>query len=32
MITLPQLAPMILLAVTFRLLDAVKLFDIDLHA
>jgi multiple sugar transport system permease protein len=26
-ITLPQLAPMILLAVTFRLLDAVKLFD-----
>lgn len=27
-ITLPQLVPMILLAVTFRLLDAVKLFDI----
>ncbi len=26
-ITLPQLGPMILLAVTFRLLDAVKLFD-----
>ena len=26
-ITLPQLTPMILLAVTFRLLDAVKLFD-----
>lgn len=26
-ITLPQLAPMILLAVTFRLLDAIKLFD-----
>jgi multiple sugar transport system permease protein len=26
-ITLPQLVPMILLAVTFRLLDAVKLFD-----
>ncbi len=26
-ITLPQLAPMILLAITFRLLDAVKLFD-----
>jgi multiple sugar transport system permease protein len=27
-ITTPQLAPIILLAVTFRLLDAVKLFDI----
>jgi multiple sugar transport system permease protein len=27
-ITLPQLAPMVLLAVTFRLLDAVKLFDV----
>ena len=27
-ITLPQLVPMILLAITFRLLDAVKLFDI----
>ena len=27
-LTLPQLAPMILLAVTFRLLDAVKLFDV----
>jgi multiple sugar transport system permease protein len=27
-VTLPQLAPIILLAVTFRLLDAVKLFDI----
>ena len=27
-VTLPQLAPMMLLAVTFRLLDAVKLFDI----
>ena len=27
-ITLPQLAPMILLAITFRLLDAIKLFDI----
>jgi multiple sugar transport system permease protein len=26
-ITLPQLMPMVLLAVTFRLLDAVKLFD-----
>lgn len=26
-ITLPQLAPMILLCLTFRLLDAVKLFD-----
>lgn len=26
-ITLPQLVPMILLAITFRLLDAVKLFD-----
>ena len=26
-ITLPHLAPMILLAITFRLLDAVKLFD-----
>ena len=26
--TLPQLAPMMLLAVTFRLLDAVKLFDV----
>jgi multiple sugar transport system permease protein len=26
-ITLPQLAPLILIAVTFRLLDAVKLFD-----
>lgn len=28
LLTLPQLAPMILLAVTFRLLDAVKLFDV----
>ena len=27
-ITLPQLAPLILLAVTFRLLDSVKLFDV----
>ena len=27
-VTLPQLAPIILLAVTFRLLDAVKLFDV----
>jgi len=27
-ITLPQLAPIILLAITFRLLDAVKLFDV----
>ncbi len=27
-LTLPQLMPMILLAVTFRLLDAVKLFDV----
>ena len=27
-ITVPQLRPMILLAITFRLLDAVKLFDI----
>jgi multiple sugar transport system permease protein len=27
-ITVPQLAPMILLAVTFRLLDAVKIFDV----
>jgi multiple sugar transport system permease protein len=27
LITLPQLAPMILLAITFRLLDAIKLFD-----
>jgi multiple sugar transport system permease protein len=27
-LTLPQLAPMILLAVTFRLLDAIKLFDV----
>jgi multiple sugar transport system permease protein len=27
-LTLPQLAPMILLAVTFRLLDALKLFDV----
>ena len=27
-ITLPQLAPLILLALTFRLLDAIKLFDI----
>jgi multiple sugar transport system permease protein len=27
-VTLPQLAPIILLALTFRLLDAVKLFDI----
>ncbi|MDQ0395517.1 carbohydrate ABC transporter permease [Labrys monachus] len=26
-ITLPQLGPMILLAITFRLLDAIKLFD-----
>ena len=25
---MPQLAPMILLAVTFRLLDAVKIFDV----
>lgn len=27
-VTLPQLAPIILLAITFRLLDAVKLFDV----
>jgi multiple sugar transport system permease protein len=27
-ITLPQLAPLIVLAVTFRLLDSVKLFDV----
>jgi multiple sugar transport system permease protein len=27
-ITLPQLAPLVLLAVTFRLLDSVKLFDV----
>jgi multiple sugar transport system permease protein len=27
-VTLPQLAPIIMLALTFRLLDAVKLFDI----
>ena len=27
-ITLPQLAPIIVLAITFRLLDAVKLFDV----
>jgi multiple sugar transport system permease protein len=27
-ITLPQLAPLILIAVTFRLLDSVKLFDV----
>src|SRR5262249_57526135 len=27
-VTLPQLAPIIWLAVTFRLLDAVKLFDV----
>ncbi|HLW91537.1 MAG TPA: sugar ABC transporter permease [Roseiarcus sp.] len=27
-ITLPQLAPIILLAITFRLLDAVRLFDV----
>ena len=27
-VTLPQLVPMILLAVTFRLLDAIKLFDV----
>ena len=27
-LTLPQLLPMVLLAVTFRLLDAVKLFDV----
>jgi len=27
-VTLPQLAPIIFLAVTFRLLDAVKLFDV----
>lgn len=27
-VTLPQLAPVILLALTFRLLDAVKLFDV----
>jgi multiple sugar transport system permease protein len=27
-VTLPQLAPIILLAITFRLLDSVKLFDI----
>src|SRR5207244_4039218 len=26
-ITLPQLSPMIMLAITFRLLDAIKLFD-----
>jgi multiple sugar transport system permease protein len=28
LITLPQLAPIIMLALTFRLLDAVKLFDV----
>ena len=27
-VTLPQLAPIILLAITFRLLDAVRLFDV----
>jgi multiple sugar transport system permease protein len=27
-VTLPQLAPIILLAITFRLLDAIKLFDV----
>ena len=27
-ITLPQLGPLILIAVTFRLLDAMKLFDV----
>ncbi len=27
-VTLPQLVPMILLAITFRLLDALKLFDV----
>ena len=27
-VTLPQLAPVVLLAITFRLLDAVKLFDV----
>jgi multiple sugar transport system permease protein len=27
-VTLPQLAPIMLLAITFRLLDAVKLFDV----
>ena len=27
-VVLPQLMPMILLAITFRLLDAIKLFDI----
>jgi multiple sugar transport system permease protein len=27
-VTLPQLKPLILLALTFRLLDAVKLFDV----
>lgn len=27
-VTLPQLVPMILLAITFRLLDAIKLFDV----
>ena len=27
LITLPQLAPMIMLAITFRLLDAIRLFD-----
>jgi multiple sugar transport system permease protein len=27
-VTLPQLAPIIWLAITFRLLDAVKLFDV----
>src|SRR5262245_1906799 len=27
-ITLPQIAPLILIAITFRLLDAIKLFDI----
>jgi multiple sugar transport system permease protein len=27
-ITVPQLAPMMLLAITFRLLDAIKLFDV----
>jgi multiple sugar transport system permease protein len=27
-ITMPQLGPLILIAVTFRLLDAIKLFDV----
>ena len=27
-VTWPQLVPMVLLAITFRLLDAVKLFDV----